>query len=42
MYIYIYIYIYMSELNPVNPGLGTIPSRTSEIFKYRIFKYSKK
>ena len=36
MYIYIYIYIYKILFNPLNPELGTIPSRTIRIFKNRI------
>ena len=28
----------MLIINPVNPKLGTIPSRTIKIFKYRILK----
>ena len=35
---HIYIYIYRLVIDPVNPKLGTIPSRTISIFKYRILK----
>ena len=37
LYIYIYIYILF---NPINPELGTIPSRTNRIFKNRILNLS--
>ena len=39
-YIYIYIYIYKTVFNPVNLELGTIPSGTISIFKYRILVLS--
>ena len=40
IYIYIYIYIYKTIFQAVNPELGTIPSRTIKIFKYRILNLS--
>ena len=40
IYIDIYIYIYKTVFNPVNPDLGTIPSRTNKIFENRISNLS--
>ena len=35
-----YVCIYKTVFNPVNSELGTIPSRTNEIFKNRILNLS--
>ena len=36
----IHIYTYKIFFNPVNPELGTVPSRTNKIFKNRILNLS--